>query len=261
MSSFPGRLLLLLALVLSFLAPPLAAQALSGPFVIETGEIAPYTIAFKSGIDIEGAAGEVVAAAIRKAGLEAQFSVEWVPWKRAQENTQAKPNTLIFPLTRTAVREPQYKWISVILSVNCYAFALDPALKIDTLDDVKKLRVGALAGSPPETEVIKLLGAGAIMDPVSDEDLNYAKLAQGRIQAWSTQDVVAAWTAKKAGADPAKLRRGVLFFNQQLWVAANLATKDSDFKILQKAIADYLKDPGYTAILGKYGVSKTAVGK
>ncbi len=237
-----------------------SAATLSGPFKIVTGEIPPYTMNFQGSTGkYDGLFSEVISGALAQSGLDGKIKTEWSSWPVAQQTAQKEKNSLIFPLTRTEAREPLYKWISLIVTVNCHAFSLKPEVNITTLADLKKYRIGALAASPPETETKKLLGAGsdAFFDPGYTEFDNWKKLAGDRDDVWITQDVVAPFIRRESAqkiVEKRELKKGLKIFSQQLWVAANRDTSDADIKTLQEIFDKFIKSNEYKKILGKYGV-------
>src|SRR3990172_466753 len=70
-------------------------------------------------------------------------------WSQSQEETQSRLDTLIFPLARTAAREPHYQWVQKILDMDV-AFATAPGRpKVETDVAARALKgIGVRDGSP-----------------------------------------------------------------------------------------------------------------
>ena len=257
-----NKLLLVLILLFSQLS---FAGELSGPFKVMTGDIPPYTMHYDAATGkYEGVVGEVVLAAIEKAGLKGKITTEWYPWKRAVEGSKVEKNVIIFPLTRLPEREASYKWVKLAITSNCHVFTLKPDVVISAAADLKKYKLGTLAGSAPQIGTAKFVGEGADKlqwDATSDEVINWKKLSADRLDAWITQDIVANYVVtenQKTEKDKEQrpLKKGLLIFTQPLWIAVNKDTSDADVKVLQEAFDNFYKTKEHAAILAKYGVAE-----
>lgn len=80
--------------------------------------------------------------------LKAPVKVEFVDWSEAQAIAKKEPNVLLFPMTRTPKREPDYEWVVKIFDMD-RSFATKPgAPAVDTVEQAGKLKaVGVLAKS------------------------------------------------------------------------------------------------------------------
>jgi polar amino acid transport system substrate-binding protein len=260
----------LILFVLLIFQPILFANSIEN-FTVTTSFIPPWAISADSEKKtIEGFIGEVFIGALNNNNLIKNFSVDFLPWKRAQYMAQKNINTFIFPLIRTKERENNYKWVSVMLYASCYAWTIDSNLKIDTLDDIKKAGIiGGLAGAPQTVEVLKLLGPEyeSKIEGSKDTELALLKLMKGNIQVFSGVSYDMFYTIKlmnKDNKDPNHLlkniRRGYKFYDLVTWIAANKNTSDKNINLIKNAISDFKKTKKYNILLSKYDLPRNADG-
>ena len=86
-----------------------------------TSDIPPFSI--EQGPRV-GFMREIVSEIARRTGTEVPI-VYGKSWPQSQEEAKTRPDTLIFPLARTAAREPHYQWVQKILDMDV-AFATAP---------------------------------------------------------------------------------------------------------------------------------------
>jgi len=243
------------------LSAPSMAQ-LSGSFRAQTLDMPPFSVSVDPAKqEMQGYFGEIFVGAMRQAGLMENIAVDMIPWKRAQQNALTQANVVIFPLIRTAVREPQYRWLTLILEEPCYAWTTLPELPIDSLEQVRQAgKIGGLAGGPQTTEVRRILGADYAeqVEDSASEELALRKMLAGRIQMWSahgiTADHVARQYARLNQLPEIKLRRGYKFFDANIWIAVSKQTSESDALQLQQALDAFLLTEDYQAINRKYHI-------
>lgn len=223
-----------------------ALPVLAQPIEVQTATIPPYSIEKgETGIAID-----LLKEAAAKAGLSLKIS--FVPWARAQDVASKGRNILILPLSRTAAREALFTWIAPLEVIkNDYILvALDPAANIASLEEARKLSVGVQIGTPAEG-LLKSNGFTRI-DAVASDDMNVAKLAAGRIQAWCVPYLSAAYNLKLAGMDSTKLRYGLTLDKPVIWLAGSLDMDPALVATWRKAIESYLKGGSIDHILRNY---------
>jgi ABC-type amino acid transport substrate-binding protein len=183
----------------------------------------------KSGEGVEGLSGvfgKIAAAKIIKSGKAADFEVIWVPWKRALAETTKFKNGLFLPIARTPEREKEYCWLGHLGTVESWFYVTNPKIKIDSLQDLKKYRIGFLNGSMREAELRKTLGADAPnLDGLTEDLGNYKKLVSGRIDIWAAQIEVfekAQENYKLHQKVSPKVYALKKFLDQDVWVVGNV---------------------------------------
>jgi polar amino acid transport system substrate-binding protein len=110
-----------------------------------TSNIPPFSI--EQGPRV-GFVREIVSEIAKRSGTEITV-IYGKNWPQSQEEAKSRPDTLIFPLARTAAREPHYQWVQKILDMDV-AFATPPGKpKIETDVAARALKgIGVRDGSP-----------------------------------------------------------------------------------------------------------------
>jgi polar amino acid transport system substrate-binding protein len=190
---------------------------------------------------------EVVREASRRAGIAVEFS--FLPWQRAQLETQARNDVLIIPFTRTPSREAQYQWVAPVLEFHTVLVTL--AKPPSSIEEARMLVVGYVRGTSFKDEVEQ---AGFPYFEESTDDLtNARKLKLGRIGAWITTDLMALGVYRQAGFDPAELKYGPNLGPVKVsWVAASRDFPKEIAKKLANAIDRMRADGSYQAIVKRY---------
>lgn len=229
--------------MLALLVP--LARAADPPVKVVAAEFPPLTT--HAGSEPGGVVLEVVREAGRRAGIALEFS--FLPWQRAQLETQARNDTLIIPFTRTPGRESQYQWVAPVLEFHTVLVTLGkpPA----SVDEARALVVGYVRGTSFKDEVDQ---AGFPYFEESNDDVtNARKLKLGRIGAWITTDLMAHGVYRQAGFDPAELKYGPNLGPVKVsWVAASHDFPKETARRLATAIEKMRADGSYQAIVKRY---------
>lgn len=93
---------------------------------------------------LTGIAVEILRAMWNQMGVGEQ-KVQVLPWARGYHMVSNEPNCVLFAMTRSAEREPLFKWVGPIYRGNytLYSAATRP-VALKSLEDAKKYRVGAI---------------------------------------------------------------------------------------------------------------------
>lgn len=115
----------------------LAAPSVVADDVIEidvyTAAIPPY-ITRENGV-LVGTLVPVVKGYLKERGFEPRMTL--LPWSAAFRRTISIPNSLLFPVDRTPVREEQFHWIKPLVTTQYYLYGLKGAVEPGTtLNDV-----------------------------------------------------------------------------------------------------------------------------
>ena len=174
----------------------------------------PLTIT--NSIDDHGMVGDVVLAAISRAGYHVHLRV--APWLRAQKMVTEGDNQLIVPMSRTPERENLYTWIAPIMSMDRAFFSLyNPVADLaEARERYKRIAVGV---GTPQFEFLKSQG-------FSDDQLVTIKLNDnpgqllelGRVDAWFTgvPEGLYHWAGSRK-----KLRRSSVMFSTDIYLACS----------------------------------------
>ncbi|MDT8989393.1 transporter substrate-binding domain-containing protein [Curvibacter sp. APW13] len=188
-----------------FLSLLLAAAGLGGAHAAEVinlaiGEWAPFT----SEKDPKGKLLEtVVTEAFKLEGIEVKYS--YYPWKRSSTMVEEGQSDGSFPWGKIPEREATFVFAKspVMTDESVYFFPKSVPFDWKTIDDLKKYKVGVTIGYKNET-VYKNKGIAA--ESVPQEELNFKKLAAGRLDVYETsKEVGYALIAKHLTPEEAKL--------------------------------------------------------
>lgn len=162
---------------------PLLSLSVSGraeELFLYTLDAPPLT--YVEGIPGHGSVGDVVLAAIARAGDSVLLRSE--PWARAQKRVSEGQDLLIMPLSRTPQREDRFTWIAPIQPMDRAFFTLDR--RVESLADAKaRLRsIGVGHGSAQHEILLNAGFAPAQIHPLTIGESPARLLALGRIDAW-----------------------------------------------------------------------------
>ena len=232
----------MLALLVLLLSQPSVAQQ---SIKVVAAEFPPLTT--NAGGQPGGVVLEVVREACRRAGIALEFS--FLPWQRAQLETQARNDVLIIPFTRTPSREAQYQWIAPVLEFHTVLVTLSQPPS--SIDEARTRVVGYVRGTSFKDEVEH---AGFPYVEETDDDVtNARKLKRGRIGAWITTDLMARGVYRQAGFDPAELKYGPTLGPVKVsWVAASHEFPKDVARRIADAIDQMRADGSYQAIVKRY---------
>lgn len=140
----------LLILLLTWLVvPSLPAQEIP-EFKIMTEHWIPYQ--FEKDGKLQGIAIDLLAEMLIRLGSRQGIEdFKIYPWARGYHQAQTEKNTILFSTTRTEERETLFKWVGPItLNKTCLIAKKDRQIKINTVDDISKYRIGTVIGDVSE---------------------------------------------------------------------------------------------------------------
>ena len=222
-------------------SPALAAEALTSnipPFSIENGSP-------------PGFVREILTEVAKRVGSDMPI-VYGKSWPDSQKEAQTRPDTLVFPLARTASREASYQWLIKIIDMDV-AFATAPGKPVADTDAATRAfaRIGVRDGAPMEKE-LRGRGYTNLVVLKSSADCVQA-LHEGKIDAWyaPAPEIAFNWIQQKFPAAPVF---GLKLETVPLFVAASRNTPGIDFAKWQGAYAELDKDGTRSRILASYGL-------
>jgi len=232
---------MLAMLALLLLPQSVAAQSIK----VVAAEFPPLTT--NAGGQPGGVVLEVVREACRRAGIALEFS--FLPWQRAQLETQTRNDVLIIPFTRTPSREAQYQWVAPVLEFHTVLVTL--ASPPSSIEEARMLVVGYVRGTSFKDEAEQ---AGfPYVEETNDDLTNARKLKLGRIGAWITTDLMATGVYRQAGYDPVELKYGPNLGPVKIsYLAASPDFPKEIAKKIANAIDQMRADGSYQAIVKRY---------
>jgi polar amino acid transport system substrate-binding protein len=245
------RISLVLSLCLALLSCH-EALADDPAYVLKTSTTQiPYTLSIEKDGKNTGVAVDVVLAAMERAGLKVEKPIVDLPWKRAQEEAKAMPNSLLFAYVRTTERESTVKWIAPILDEAAYLYTLKDAPAITSMDDMRKLKsIGVQLGGSQQSRAAEW-GISNVIDPVPDQLTNAKKLVSKRLDGWISLGYMARYVIANAGLKD-QIKESFKVQDSNMWVATSLSTPDENVEKVRKAIENFKTTPEYKKILAAY---------
>jgi polar amino acid transport system substrate-binding protein len=216
------RSLLMKALVI--LSPLAAATAhASEPFVLTTEEYPPFNMTFQG--QITGISTDLVRAVFDKAGVA--YKIEMLPWSRAINMAETQKNTCVYSTTETEERKNRFEWIGPLTENNWVLFGKADQAPMQSLEEARGKTVGGYTGDAISLYLEK---EGYKVETAPRDDLNLAKLINGRIDYWATGSELGPYLAQQQGA-PGAIKPLLTFKKTVMSVACH---KDSDPAALEK---------------------------
>ncbi|WP_228550632.1 ABC transporter substrate-binding protein [Endozoicomonas sp. OPT23] len=199
----------------------------------------------ESGID--GVSTDIVREMMKRGNIKYSMTLR-SPWNRIYEMTQKKDNYGLFSTTYTEERKPLFKWVGPLVGNDWVVFKKPgSAIKITSLDDLKKYKVGGYKGDAT-AEFLKSKGIDVIETALDKH--NAEKLAVGRIDLWASSRFAAPYVAEAAGVE---IPSAIYTFNSvDFYLALNLNTSDSIVSHLQSALDSMKKDGTFDSMVKNY---------
>lgn len=196
---------------------------------------------------VVGVASEVVEKTLAKAGV-ADYHMALYPWARAYDMARLEPNVLIYPIIRSAEREPLFKWVGELDHVTPMFYKLRERrdVVVKSLQDAKNYSIGVVRDDSRQEY---LEGKGFNKMVVSSNNLdNLRKLLSGQVALVplpereareQCEDLHIAFEDLESVYTIDELSKG-------LYIALSLKTPDDTVKRITAAFA-HLKDDGTLA--------------
>lgn len=235
--------LMLLSLALQGRADPLPA------YQIVSGNLPPFTV--ESGPDSPGALGSLVRDMAALLG-EAP-PIQFYPWTRSLSIVGAQPRTLILPLTRTAERENNYRWLVRLYRQQFVFIALRGTdIRLDSLPALRDLRITVLRGSPNEGQLSQrnfkqVLPANSVLDMAR-------MLERGMADAIYGGDAINLAVLAEYGIPRTQLQVSKPLDYGEIWLGGSLDIPESEAQLWQNAMKQLVRDGVVRRTLARYGL-------
>ena len=181
--------------------------------------------------DIGGSATEIVKMMMAEAGLDYRLRLR--TWSVSYERALERPNHGVYSTARTEFREDKFHWIGPVGQYNWVLLAKPGhTLSIQSLDDLRDLRIGGYAGDAATTF---LQAQNLNVSTLPNESLNAQRLHQDLIDVWITSDINGYKLAEDAGY---QVEEAFRLRTLKLYLAMNLQTDPQVLNALERAYND-----------------------
>lgn len=214
-----------LAAALALVTTPAAAD-----IRVTTEEYPPFNMS-QNGV-VVGLATDLVRGMFEKAGEK--YSIEVLPWQRAYQMALDTKDTCVYSTTETEERRNLFEWVGPLVANNWVLFARPGStIELTSLEGAKGLRIGGYQG---DATAIFLEKNGFTVEAVPRDELNAAKLANGRIDLWATGSELGPFLAAQQGIK--NLRPVLTFKETKMSLACNKSTDPAVLAKLRAALAE-----------------------
>jgi len=203
-----------------------------------------------TGDEVSGFTTDLVRDILKRTGLPGE--IELMPWSRAYQIAQEKPNAFIFSLSRTEQRESLFKWVGPIAVKRWYLFAKkNSGIRINTLDDAKKVDAISVLREDSKEQYLKKNNFPNI-HAVPQWEQAIKLLMTGRVSLMANTDLDMPAIAAQAGVNPDELEAlyGIQQYN--LYIGASRLTSDAVVGKWQKALDDIKADGTFERLVKKW---------
>lgn len=239
-----------LAAAFAFGAPP-ARAADAKKIHIVTSHLPPLVLEGEHGAAGGGALHELVLELLQR--LRMTPEIDFVPWRRAIFLATSTSATAIFPLTRIAERERQYRWLAQLYEEH-YVFLAPRGGRFDVRRPaaMKSGRIAVLRGGAQAT-ILRELGYRRIVEANSIDDVHRFLVGGMADASFGERAIVQSSLLARQARDDFKLSAPVL--STTAWLAGSLDFSEADAAQFQRAMAEMVADGSHRRILKKYGLA------
>lgn len=246
------NLSLLRCLGLLALALPVGGQA--ADFKAYTEDWAPYN--FEQDGQVKGIATDLLRAACTQAKLECE--IELVPWARAYQTAQIRPNSLVYTTARKPARESEFLWVGPIAPRTTWVYGRSGLEKtIRSAADLSSLQVGVVRGEAAQQDLEKAGVPATALRVESSNEVVMRLLRQGVIDAMVETEIGVAWSQRNGDLAPGSVVRLFKLSDEGAYFyALNKGSDPVRVKRLQAAVETLTREGKLEAIKREYGAHK-----
>ncbi len=166
------------------------AAADSHAITLVTAHLLPYSI--QEGRE-QGLMVELVREIEQRLGTNRP--IRFLPWPRAVRNARSSPNHIIFPLSRTPEREPDFDWAIEVTQIDLVFVTLN-GQHLD-LEQARRLDAIAVQQNTPFEQYLRQQGFSNLVITTSAAAIPIRMLRAGRVDAWFTARDLATYSMRE----------------------------------------------------------------
>ena len=197
----------------------------------------PYQVMNENG-ELSGLSADKVKSLFTHAGVT--HKVDVYPWARAYQLALTQPNTLIYSLLRTEIREDSFHWIAPLCTIefSFYRAKIRPDIQINSMKDAKNYRIASQKGQASTEYLINLGFEEASNLSISYNNDNFIQmLVHGRVDliVLSSPFVKSLISTNAPNINEIEAIYPIEYLRKNLYLAANLNTSPAIINKLQNA--------------------------
>lgn len=149
-----------------------------------------------------------------------------IPWARGYTLALKQKDVMLFSTTRTPERETLFKWVGPLFESRSVLVASRTSdLALATVDDAKRLKNIGIVRDDVRGQILKALGF-TNLDETTNYLNNIRKYVAGRVQAFTSTNVLMAAQIREAGFVPQDFKVVFTFSKNPVYLAFSKLTPD-----------------------------------
>jgi len=198
-----------------------------------------------------GALGELVDALCYR--LDVKPELAFMPWRRALYLATTMQHTAIFPLTRLADREAQFRWLAPLYEEN-YIFMAQQGRDFDVRHprEMTGKRIALLRGAA-QSAILGELGFRRLVEAASIDEVHRFLLAGMADAAFGERAIIR--SSLRMRGQEKDFRLGEPVRTTSAWLAGSLDISELEAKRFGDAMAALLADGTQARIFRQYGLA------
>jgi polar amino acid transport system substrate-binding protein len=193
---------------------------------------------------LEGIAVYLLEEMMKKADLDFRKDrIRLTSWTAAYRDALKRRNTVLFSVTRTPEREGLFQWVGPIAPTKIVLIARkDRGLKVNTRDDLKRLKIAVLKDDIGEQVLVRegIRGSSVAVREKADDAIRL--LDAGSVDAWAYEETAGLWLIRHRTADPGNYASVYVLQEGELYYAVNRETPGAVVRKMQAALDDLKRE-------------------
>lgn len=240
--------ILVLLLLLSFVSCGFAgAQQLN----VITATWAPFNM--EENGKLTGIGTEIVQAILAKAEIEVEIRL--YPWARAYRMAINEPDTMVYTIIKIPERTHLFKWVGPIVPVKSVLHKLKKRtdIRLDSLDDVKKYKVGTTRNAAGHQYLLKRgFEEKKHIHLENSNERSVQLLYKERIDLESSVELNFMHEAKRQGFSYSDVEQAFVLFENEGYIAFSKSTPDELVERVRAAFLEIEAEGTVDKIINKY---------
>lgn len=230
------------------------AGVYSADIRVITTEYPPLAYEEKEG-KISGFCMEVIEEAFKIEKLENK--IEIMPWARAYNIAKTREDVMVFPITRSKLRENNFKWAGPLIKYNfcVYRNKKDKNIIVNSLEDLKKYKIQVMRNSVGKEFLISNgFKLGENIEEVVETTSTVLKFLNGDIQIICDYTPLIKFTAEKNGKNLDEIEKiyEIEELNLGMYAAFSKNIPDETVEKINNGIEKIKKNGKYEEIYKKW---------